>query len=360
MSTPSKAFHIPSLDGLRTVAVMLVFVAHGLEQQKIRNVIPGSFGVTIFFFLSGYLITTLMRVESEKSGTVSLKHFYLRRAVRILPPFYLVLSAATLATLAGWLPNTIDPRAVLAQALHLTNYYIVKFGWWAGMAPGTWIFWSLAIEEHFYLVFPWIYLAVRRLPNRRHQAWLLLAGCVVVLAWRCVLVFGFDSPKDRTYAATDTRFDSILFGCALGLWGNPVLDPTTISEKAWKYKLLPLSLVGLVITFVVRAPWFLETIRYSLQGLCLFALYVTAVRYPTWFVMRPLNWGWMKWLGGLSYSLYLIHPALFEAIDTHLHLRAPAFFLTAFATCVGVSAGIYYGVELPMGRLRRKLQGGAR
>jgi len=80
--------HIPSLDGLRAVSFLLVFVGHaGLDRF-----VPGGLGVTIFFFLSGFLITTLMRNEYERTGGVNLRHFWLRRALRILPPFYLVLT----------------------------------------------------------------------------------------------------------------------------------------------------------------------------------------------------------------------------------------------------------------------------
>src|SRR5664279_4763278 len=77
------AFHIPSLDGLRAVAFLMVFFGHVGAPG-----VPGGFGVTVFFFLSGYLITTLLRIERERTGRVSLRLFYLRRALRILPPFY--------------------------------------------------------------------------------------------------------------------------------------------------------------------------------------------------------------------------------------------------------------------------------
>src|SRR5690242_16753148 len=80
-------FDIPSLDGFRAAAVTLVFLSHAWTVKWL----PGNFGVTVFFFLSGYLITTLLRREFEKSGRISFRAFYLRRALRILPPFYLVL-----------------------------------------------------------------------------------------------------------------------------------------------------------------------------------------------------------------------------------------------------------------------------
>jgi peptidoglycan/LPS O-acetylase OafA/YrhL len=347
---------IPSLDGLRAFAVTTVLAAHVLEQAKVPNLVPGSFGVTIFFFLSGYLITTLMRVEQEATGAVSFSQFYLRRALRILPPFYVVLTSATVATMLGWLPNTLAPLAVLAQACHLTNYYIVNHGWWYGIAPGTFIFWSLAVEEHFYLVFPWLFLAVSHLKARQHQAWALLALAFVVLVWRCVLVFGFAATKNRIYPATDTRFDSILFGCVLALWGNPALDATHQREALWKWLLLPLALGGLLVSFAIRAPWFLETFRYTLQGVCLYPVYVVAVRYPAWGPMRVLNWRALQWLGRISFSLYLVHPTILEAVDLHLALPRPAMMLVGVMACLAVATVLYEAVERPMGRLRQRLE----
>jgi len=159
--------YIPSLDGIRALSFSIVFAAHaGLERW-----VPGFFGLSVFFFLSGYLITTLLRVEWERSGTLDLRQFYLRRALRILPPFYVVLAGASALTLLGALGGALQPRAVLMQALHLSNYEIVRSGWWQGRAPGTWVLWSLAVEEHFYLVFPLLYLVLRRhFPSGRHQA----------------------------------------------------------------------------------------------------------------------------------------------------------------------------------------------
>src|SRR6478735_7378950 len=94
----SADFHIPSLDGLRAASFMVVFLSHaGLADYGI----PGGFGVTVFFFLSGYLITTLLRLEHMNSGAVSLRDFYLRRVLRILPPFYAVLLLAIGLTALG-------------------------------------------------------------------------------------------------------------------------------------------------------------------------------------------------------------------------------------------------------------------
>src|SRR5215472_13951682 len=130
------SLYIPSLDGIRACSVMVVFAAHA----GLRGLIPGDFGVTVFFFLSGYLITTLLRMEYEQSGSISFRAFYLRRVLRIFPPFYLALMVATVVWLLGafrYGPGfSLD--GLLAQALFLTNYYVIDNGWWVGHAPGTW------------------------------------------------------------------------------------------------------------------------------------------------------------------------------------------------------------------------------
>jgi peptidoglycan/LPS O-acetylase OafA/YrhL len=349
-----EALYIPSLDGIRAAAVLLVFAAHaGLKDR-----IPGNFGVTVFFFLSGYLITTLLRAEQQRNGRISLASFYGRRTLRIFPPLYVVLALATLLTLVGALPGpAIRLDALGAQVLYLTNYYIIQHGWWDGRAPGTWIFWSLSVEEYFYLGFPLLYmLLLRFLPQRRRQALVLVGLCALVLAWRLVLVLGLGAGRDRTYIATDTRIDSILFGCVLGVIGNPVLDGgSRISERAWKQLLLPLALGGLLLSFVFRNPVFQETVRYSLQGLCLFPLFVAAVRWPEWLPFRILNVGWVKFLGVLSYSFYLVHPSVLWAVTSWTRLPGLAQALIGLVLTLAVSLALYWLVEKPAARLRRRL-----
>src|SRR5687767_2974535 len=115
--------HIPSLDGLRALSFLIVFWAHAGLPFVLK--IPGGFGVTVFFFLSGFLITTLIRIESQSTGTVSIRNFYLRRALRILPPFYIVLALSVLLTQAGVLEGALDGKALFAQAAHFANYWFI-------------------------------------------------------------------------------------------------------------------------------------------------------------------------------------------------------------------------------------------
>ena len=106
MTSTDRGLHIPSLDGLRCIAILPVFASHALESAGLARVVPGNFGVTLFFFLSGYLITTLMRLEFERTGSLSFRMFYLRRALRIMPTCYVVLA---LAAAYGWYAGRLEP-----------------------------------------------------------------------------------------------------------------------------------------------------------------------------------------------------------------------------------------------------------
>lgn len=345
---PTSAFSIPSLDGIRTFSFLLVFLAHAGVP-----LIPGGFGVTVFFFLSGYLITTLLRREAASTGGVSLKLFYLRRALRILPPFYLVLAIALGLTLVGVLPGPVEPAPLLAQALHYSNFYVIGHGW-DGLLSGTGVYWSLAVEEHFYLLFPALYLLMLhlRFPGRTQHA-VILGACALILCWRCWLVFGEGVAGERTYIGSDTRFDSMLFGCALAVWGNPAIDFAPAPRpNAIELLAAALGLALLLGSFMLRGMEFRETIRYTMQGVGLYPLFFLSVRHPRWFVMPLLNWKPVRFVGTLSYSLYLLHQVVLHALPS-VPFIARAF--AAFAISLALSLAIWRYVERPCAKLRSRL-----
>ena len=351
--TRLETLKIPSLDGIRAVAFLLVFLSHSAPGLQV----PGRFGVTVFFFLSGFLITTLLRLELEDFGTINFRAFYLRRALRIFPPFYLALGVAILLERYGAPHVPYDPAALRALALHFGNYRAILHGF-ASMPRGTDSYWSLAVEEHFYLIFPAIYLlSCRWLRSVNQQANLLLGLCAAVLVWRCVLVFAFDAPLVRTLTGTDTRIDSILFGCVLAVRGNPALDAAGMSRRALLGAILPLGLLVLALCFALgEVAAFRETFRYSVQGLALAPLFIAAVRYPDAWLFRPLNWKPVQHLGVLSYSLYLLHGIVLSALSTGQFGLGPA-----MASVVGLLATllaaeiVYRLIERPCARLRKRL-----
>ena len=356
IASGEHGFYIPSLDGIRALAALLVFVGHA----GLGHVVPGGFGVTVFFFLSGYLITTLLRREHALTGSISLRNFYLRRVYRILPPLYLVLCVLVGLSLAGLVPNHMQLPAVLSQFFHLTNYYLAAFGVdGAPLVQYTVPMWSLAVEEHFYLLFPLALLLLFRENPAPKIAFVLAFVCICVLIWRCVLVFGLDVHTDYIYHATDTRIDSLLFGCVMGLWMNPMLDREPAVGRAGWLALCGLAAALLLASFVYRSGEFRDTVRYTMQGIALFPLFYCAIRFHDAPLFAWLSFWPLRALGMLSYAFYLVHEAALDIAGDHLGFPAGSLGrgIAGFAFAVFLSCACYLLVERRFAALRRKLHG---
>jgi peptidoglycan/LPS O-acetylase OafA/YrhL len=363
-SAPAGEFRIPSLDGIRALSWAIVFVAHC---YPVVEHVPGNFGVTVFFFLSGFLITTLMRLEYDKQGTISFKQFYLRRVLRILPPFYFVFVATILLThFAVMEPVKLQLKPLVAQAFHFMNYWVI-FNGRDGYPQGTGVFWSIAVEEHFYFLFPFIYLSLRSfLPRPRTQALVLAGLCIAIFFWRVGLVqhwWGTYPDADRTYEGSDARFDGILWGCVLAIWNNPMLDAKNAQPLGpiWKWVIVPAMPVIQFLTMIPQPEWrngelWQETFRYSIQSICLIPIFIAAIRHPEWIYFRPLNWKPMVFIGTLSYSLYLTHNCIIYTVRYQLPGLNPWLQIAlALALTVALSYAMYRLIEKPCAALRKKL-----
>jgi peptidoglycan/LPS O-acetylase OafA/YrhL len=341
-------FYIPSLDGIRAIAVMLVFVAHAGWYAFV----PGGFGVTIFFLLSGYLITSLLRREYEKTGRIDLRQFWLRRAFRIIPPMYIVVTVSVLAGVTGLVQADIRWQPVVAQALNTTNYYGIFFGE-EHFPPGTEVLWSLAVEEHYYLLYPPVlWLLVRRIPYRSVSRTLVVVSAVV-LAWRCFLVFVVGVHKGYTFAATDTRIDSILLGCVLALWRNPYMDDFEIGERRLRlWVVAGVAMLGL--TFVFRGEQFSESFRYTIRSVALVPIFFAAIRHHDWPLFKWLESPVMRWGGRISYTIYLIHPLAIKLTWQRITEQRIAAALIALVITIVFSLAMYLVVERHFARLRRR------
>jgi peptidoglycan/LPS O-acetylase OafA/YrhL len=340
---------IASLDGIRAVAIGLVFLAHG----GLGNIVPGGLGVTMFFVLSGFLITTLMRVEFAKTGSLDLPAFYLRRVLRLMPPLLLVVMLLLLVHATGLDRNAITVGGVAAVIFYFGNYYAIAHHF-AGIPAGLGVTWSLAVEEHFYIVFP--LLALLLLRFRRAAAVIPLGVlCAVILLWRCWL-FVHGASEDRIYIATDTRIDSILMGCVLALLCNPVLDP--VPERVRRYTgLIGAAAVGvLVASLTYRSEYFRQTYRYSIQSLACAPLIYLAVAQSHTAAFRWLNAGPVAYLGKISYTVYLVHQACMTFIDEHWpRLSTAPMLVCAALLALAIAVPMRRWVEIPFARIRKRL-----
>jgi peptidoglycan/LPS O-acetylase OafA/YrhL len=349
-SVPEKNY-IPSLDGLRAASIAIVFLAHA----GVSNMIPGGFGVTVFFFLSGYLITSLLVAEYDTYRSVSIKAFYLRRVIRLGPPLLITLIFASFLVLIGVAEGDLSPGAIFSQLFFYYNYYSLYVENAGDGVSGLAILWSLAVEEHFYLVFPWIFLL---LAAGRIRVRTLSVFLVLVLIWRMVRFYGFGDSEWKIYISTDTRIDSILYGCMLALLVGSKKASDWFPSR-FMYPMLAAAFVVLMISFVVRDPAFRSTIRYSLQGLALMPIFYFATSKHELWLFRPLNWKPVRRIGQYSYTIYLVHFVIINAMVFQSVLPDNKLLFTALAAAISIAfaALVFELAEKPLKPLRQRLSG---
>lgn len=280
----------PGLDGVRGLAIGLVLVTH-FTLGGIKN--GGSVGVTVFFALSGFLITSLLIEERQRTGRVSFRGFYARRARRLLPALIAYLAFWCLAWAFGWSPFYMLPGEVFAALFYVANWAMALGG---GMSYPTGITWSLSIEEQFYVLWPLVLLLTRRWP--RLQLLLAGAGVVAAVAWRLAMWHGPGSWWP-IYYRTEGHVDSLLVGCLLALvvhrW--PSVLRRTSPRLGWA-GLAVLAAVMLEQGDMIKYLW--EPFLAAVASCALIASVL--VGGSRWLKLAPL-----RWLGRRSYALYLWH-----------------------------------------------------
>ncbi len=345
---------IPSLDGIRALSVLLVFVSHAGG----GSVVPGGLGVTIFFFLSGFLITTLLRLEVAKTGTVSVKSFYIRRFLRLGPPLLLTLLIAYGAVLAGVHPGAATLNGFLAQVFYFANYFALFFDPTSVQVPyGSGVLWSLSVEEHFYLVFPIVFMLLARRVSARVMMTIFIATCAFVLCWRWYLATQPGFWSDRNYMATDTRLDSILFGSifALGFDVTRASEPG-VANPVRDTVLFVLGAVLLLVTLTLRNPLFRETLRYTLQGIALMPIFFCAIVYASRPPFQWLNTPWIRRIGVYSYTIYLGHYLVLANVEHNAPFgrNKPVVFLVSGAIVLLYAYAVERYLESRLRVMRRR------
>jgi peptidoglycan/LPS O-acetylase OafA/YrhL len=342
---------IPSLDGLRALSVSLVFLSHG----GLGSVIPGDLGVTVFFVLSGYLITTLMRTEFAQNGSIDFRAFYLRRCMRLMPPLLIVTSLAVVASLLLSIGGPFEWNGLSSVLLYFSNYFRIIHGE-LGQPPGLGVTWSLAIEEHYYLLFPPLALVLMRSRSRSLQAAVLGLLCAVILLWRCWLQ-SHSASEAHLEMGTDTRVDAILFGCLLAMVKNPWLDPVPPPDRTRDIGIIVACLALLAATLLWRDPYVRMTFRYSAQCVLVAVLMYLAVARSRHLPFRWLNAGPVAYVGTISYTIYLVHYLVLLAVQKYLSAPGGAA-VTALAAALTViiAALMREMVEKPCARLQRRLR----
>ena len=312
---------IPSLDGMRAISIALVVIGHWAE-LRFHSDVAGAFanlGVRIFFVISGYLITTLLLREREKTGSICVREFYARRAYRILPAAMVFMS---IAFVLFW--RELRWYHMAAALFYLANFDFTH-PWYLGHL------WSLSVEEQFYLLWPGVLK-----KWYRHRAKILLGVVAFAPVYRVAChVAGLHGQADETFPAVA---DVLAMGCLLAM----VAEHVPRISGTWAAGMC--ALVGLVPTYWglrgFHSDPLLLFVLWPLMHVSIAGLILHVVRIQYWW----LNTHSMVWLGQISYSLYL-----WQQLFVFGTRGRPWYGVIA---ALGVATASYYFVEKPMLRLR--------
>ena len=351
MLSPSAAYgYIPGLNGLRAIAVLIVIAAH----FGISNLIPGGFGVTVFFFISGFLITRLLIAEKKAKGKIGLKQFYIRRLIRLYPALIaMVIPTTAYFMLMGYGGPTLTEFS--AALGYFTNFFQVSVRSAGDPLPFmSWThLWSLAVEEHFYLVFPLIVVACGVVTKSLRNT-LIAIVCIVPL-WRLYIASGGlnVSAPHYNYMMSDARFDSLAWGCLLTVLLDRARDIKKFKALiGWAPIVAALGLLAL--SFLWRDEMFRQVARYSVQGIALFILVLNLYFFRRLqFSFKILEWPPIAWIGTVSYGLYLWHYPVLDA-TRRLVDSEPVTLAIATVASLAVTALSFYAVEQPFTALRKR------
>lgn len=344
---------IPSLNGLRALAIFLVLLAHlSLVRSTpvpladaLRHLGNGELGVRLFFVISGFLITWLLLKEKEKNGSVNLRRFYIRRFLRIFPVFYFYLAFVFLiGKFTGW---EVDRTVLLGSLLYLQNFYFWGSDWLVAHS------WSLAVEEQFYILWPWLF---RRMRN----GWKYALPVAVFLAGSVARMVAYKYPGIANYLLLPflRHVDFLLGGCYLAFFRFYRGDDLKAYVQRVSGWLVFAGMVLVVVLGHLETHPRLDKVFLPVGGTITslyFMLLIAWVTDPTnagSLAYRLLNLRWVNQVGILSYSLYVWQqfffvPGYYPNADKWWTQFPVNIFLLSVAVFIS-----YYIVERPFLRLK--------
>lgn len=348
-ATALKLGYRPALDGLRAISILAVLILHAnLIIELPATLLPGGFlGVDVFFVISGFLITSLLVEEYSATSAISLRRFYIRRALRLLPALFLAI------LIVGAIALFVEPSLLgltplrSASLLYFTN-------WIRAYEPSRlWIFshfWSLAIEEQFYVAWPLVLLVLLRSRLRPQTIILAVIGLALLSASLRSVMYASGVPINRLYHGSDTRADGLLIGCALSLALHWM--PEAFQNKRAIRKMGHAGAIVLVAMMLIATDG-LPLLYYggfTLVALSAAGIILRVIKLPApSFLTLPVA----LWIGRRSYGLYIWHwPAFYLA---RLVLGKGWLTVAIGMALTFIVAGLSYRfIELPF--LRRKVR----
>jgi len=357
LESPKPFFsHMPALDGARGIAILVVMLYH-LEWlvPELHPYVKGGFlGVDIFFVLSGFLITSILLSEREKTGKISLRNFYVRRCIRLIPAFWLFLIGIYC------FGSLLLPRFQAGLVYGRNDFlYAITYSmnWFSATNPGYDSnlnhSWSLAIEEQFYIIWSLILFKAFSEKWKHKQILFLTLGLVAVLCISRAIRAGIGTDTRILYYSTDTRIDSLLIGCAASMLFVWKMLPADLASRAW-FKVF--ALASVVASLLVLFSFSHENAGLYIIGLPVFTTAVAVMIY--WLACREntaihklLGNNVLRWIGNISYSLYLWHYLMYEYAKKEFATPGSEI-VVGVVLAFTIAAASYHLVEKPFLRLK--------
>lgn len=304
-----KSFrYIPGFDGLRALAVLAVIAYH----LNLPYSAGGFLGVTVFFVLSGFLITSLLMWEWEQTQKINLKPFWIRRAKRLLPAMFLLLISLNVVVplLKPALLTSLRQDTIAAIFYYSNWHYIFQdLSYFESFENPSLLthFWSLAIEEQFYIFWAVAILFLLKIVNNRKGIFLLVMGVALLSVIQMLLLYDPNLDPSRVYYGTDTRIFSLLIGASFALL-VPRRPFSTMSK--WALELLGIAGISVFLLMIVYTNQYDRFIYEGGMVLLSFttAFLVLALAWRSAIIANwILEWKPLKWIGVRSYGIYLWH-----------------------------------------------------
>lgn len=341
-----------SINGLRALSIFIVLTHHSILQYRLNNIKwldpviqllnDGQLGVNIFFVISGFLITSLMLQEEAKTKTVSLKNFYLRRTLRIFPAYYFLLFVYFILQIIGYIHIT---NQAWFTSLTYTKYFNWRADWYTRHA------WSLSIEEHFYLLWPLVFLAGIKIRKYVAFALILVVPCIRIYAH-------YHTISWLNELTMFMRIDAIAMGCIFALYSGVIIS---WMNPHWK-KIFYFSIITLFflrylpnIADKVHLKFIfipIGTTHGTVANILIASIIMFSVFGPKGIWFRLLNWKPINYIGILSYSIYLWQE-IFLCDTGYWINRFPQNIICIFAAAICS----YNLIEKPFLKLKYKFPG---
>ncbi|MGB2667342.1 MAG: acyltransferase [Candidatus Acidiferrum sp.] len=351
LSKVNAGSNIPALDAVRGIAAAMVVIAHTIGPRQL-----GSMAVAIFFVLSGFLITWLLVKESDNTGQISLRDFYMRRTLRIFPAFYVFWVVCVGAAIVR---GAQVPWGEAWSSFFYVGDYFAALKHNPGGIMG--ITWSLGVEEKFYLLWPFVFASLHRNPAK-----LFKLGCLFIVGiwlYRVVLSLAFSLPTDYLRYSFESRFDNILYGSVLALaFRMAKLDP--ILRAAERVPLMPIALTASLLGLTFLEEYAGATYHY-LFGMALDSTVIAVTLIQLVYLATLHGWTWLnhpalRFLGRISYSLYLYHIVLIDTVHHYLpNLRIRWAYPLIYVGSVLTAYASYRLVERPFLKLKNHFAAGS-